>query len=200
VSRRYKIHIEVAQETATDNSASANSPLDSSTLLPEEWHGQWRGEVTSFNGTGEAARFQMELEVKPTEDPEKFVWKVTYDGAAGRSERPYQLNVVDAKMGHYEIDEQNGIVLDATRLGDALCFHFATGGQRLWGSYRLDSKSQHIVFELLSGPERTERRTGGGEAPEVRSLRPNNRQVAVLRRVSDEVPGRSGESAMQNKR
>lgn len=182
------LHVTQDEErgTATD---------DGPTSLPSEWHGRWSGEVTTYNGGGRAATFQMELEIKPTDNPEKLDWKIVYDGKAGRSERPYQLNVLNAKLGSYEIDERNGIRLAATLLGDAMCYHFAAGGQRLWGSYRLDPKSQHIVFELFSGSEESESVTGGRSVPEVRTIPPQSRQVAVLRRVADDSQPPPKESA-----
>lgn len=156
--------------------------LQDATGLPSAWHGYWQGEVTTWSDGRERGKFQMELFVQATDDPAKLDWKVVYSGAAGVSERPYQLQTIDAKRGRYLIDERNGICLDASVLGDSLCFHFSTGGQRLWGSYRLDSKNEQIVFELLTGTEAQESLTGGGDVPEVRSLPSNSRQVAILYR------------------
>jgi hypothetical protein len=152
------------------------------TGLPPAWHGYWQGEVTTWSDGRERAKFQMELFVQATDDPAKLDWKIVYSGAASRSERPYQLHTIDMKRGQYVIDERNGIRLNASLLGDSLCFHFLTGGQRLWGSYRLDSNNQQIVFELLTGTESQESLTGGGDVPEVRSLPSNSRQVAILQR------------------
>ncbi|MBL8889419.1 MAG: hypothetical protein JNL67_05540 [Planctomycetaceae bacterium] len=161
------------------------------------WHGRWQGEVTAFS-SGTPMRFQMELEIEATDDPKVLEWKVTYDGTAGRSERPYQLHVENEQRGQYVIDEQNGIRLNATLLGESLCFHFATGGQRIWGSYRLDTKLQQITFELMSGSERAAQTTGGGAVPEVQTLSPQSRQIAVLRRMGNGVtpddPGPTGKS------
>jgi len=169
------------QETKETDQPPGVAFQDATGLSPA-WHGYWQGEVTTWSDGRERAKFQMELFVQATDDPAKLEWKVVYSGAAGVSERPYQLQTIDAKKGRYLIDERNGICLDASLLGDSLCFHFSTGGQRLWGSYRLGSKNQQIVFELLTGTETQESLTGGGDVPEVRSLPSNSRQVAILQR------------------
>lgn len=157
-----------------------------STLL-SDWHGRWQGEVSTVDGTGKSTPFQMELNIQPTENPEILEWSIIYDGTAGRSVRPYQLHVVNAKRGQYVIDEQNGIRLSATLLGDAVCFHFSTGGSRIWGTYGLDSAAKQIKFELFVGSEDEESDTGGGTVPIVRTLPPQSRQTAILHRVSGEA-------------
>lgn len=174
-------------ESSSAQEVKSSPPEEQPTGLLAEWHGRWQGEVTAYSG-GQPMNFQMELEIQATDDPNVLEWKVVYDGTAGRSERPYELHAENQKRGKYVIDERNGIRLNATLLGEALCFHFATGGQRIWGSYRLDTKVQQITFELMSGSERDEQTTGVDAVPEVKTLSPQSRQVAVLRRAPSETP------------
>ena len=190
----------LAAQEVQKSDQPAEAALEDSVGLPTAWQGHWQGEVTTWSGGREQAKFRMELHVQPTDDAKKMDWKIVYSGSAGRSERPYQLHVVNAKQGQYLIDEQNGIRLNASLLGDSLCFHFTTGGQRLWGSYRLDSANQQVVFELLTGADSQETRTGGGAVPEVLSLPTGSRQVAILQRVPPSSPADPANDSANDKR
>ena len=90
----------------------------------------------------------MTLEVAPIKTSERLSWKIIYDGAQGRSERPYQLEAVDAAKGQFIIDEQNGIRLDAVLIDKCLSSHFVVGGQRLWSTYRLQSTEAGPEIQL----------------------------------------------------
>ncbi len=181
-----------AQEPEAPTAQAAGKTL----ILPTQWLGRWHGEVKN-QAAGEAGQsFMMTLEVRPTKQADQLSWTITYDGAQGKSERPYRLVAVDAAKGQFIIDEQNGIRLDAVLIDNCLSSHFVVGGQRLWSTYRLQSTEAgpEIQFELMTADE-----TGSDEIgrqrwrSRVTSLKTQSRQVAILRPAKNEAAsGTSG--------
>ena len=156
--------------------------------FPLEWIGKWRGQVTGQSPSGKDRKFQMELTVAPTDTPDRFQWTIVYDGEEGRSERLYSLLVKDRDQGHFAIDENNGIVLDATLIGDTLTEHFVVSGQRIWTSIRMvqSAEGREFHFELASANDTQANKSGGKVgSPEVLSLRVGSQQRAILKRVDE---------------
>ena len=149
--------------------------------LPLEWLGTWSGTVQSRSASGKEQTFRMKLTIAPTDRPGTLTWTIVYDGDQGRSTREYQLVQKNVARGEFVIDEKNGILLDATLLGNSLSSHFTIQGQRIWSSYRLvdSDKRKEIQFELFSADERASTKSGG-EGAEVISLKTASRQFAVL--------------------
>ena len=160
--------------------------------FPNDWFGNWKGEVQSRSPSGKQDAFQMELRVAPTEKPDRFQWTIIYEGAQGRSERLYTLVAKDPDNGLFVIDENNGILLDATLIGDTLTEHFTVGGQRIWTTSRLQQtvSGREIHFELSTADDTQANKSGGKDGiPEVSSLRLSNQQRAILKPIAtNEAP------------
>ncbi len=165
---------------AQDAAAASTQTAESSLAIPRTWLGKWAGQVTAISTAGPSGSFQMELEVAEAKEPNVYTWTITYSGPQGRSERPYLLKVIDASKGHYAIDEQNGVVIDAMKLGDGLYSHFSIQGQTLWTRYEWKGTGdqQEVHFELISAASAE----AADQANPVTSLRPANRQIGILRR------------------
>lgn len=175
-----------AQERESPTIEAANK----STILPAQWLGRWESDVQNQTAGGTNQTFRMSLEIQPTDSAGQLSWTITYDGAQGKSERPYRLVAVDAAKGQFIIDEQNGIRLDAVLLDNCLSSHFVVGGQRLWSTYRLQSTEAgpEIQFELMTADDTAVTKSGGKDGvPEVTSLKTHSRQVATLRPVKNEA-------------
>jgi len=151
--------------------------------FPAAWLGTWRGTVQTFDGRGARETFAMELTLAPTDDPARYEWRIVYDGRAGRSERPYELVVRDAKDGRYAIDEGE-LELEARYLGEALYSWFDVEGARLAVREELvdaGTPDEALSFELLSSGDDA---TVVSEAdPSTSSHPPGNLQRARLRRA-----------------
>ncbi len=91
------------------------------TILPQQWLGVWKGEVKAESSRAKPTTFQMQLEIASHPDPKRLKWKLTYEGAQGKSERNYELVVEDAEAGKYVIDEGNGIRIATTRSVPPCC-------------------------------------------------------------------------------
>lgn len=165
---------------ATTTSATS----DSDGILPAAWRGVWRGDVSVDSNKGTRDAFQMELAIGNTAKPDRMQWQITYNGAQGKSVRDYELVATNKEIGHFAIDEKNGIQIDTMLVGNALLSHFSVGGQTIWCKYELtNSVPAEILFELISAPSESAVNTGGsGNIPTVTSLKPSNRQTARLKR------------------
>ena len=176
-----------------DSQGNAQTPLieappaAKASALPTDWYGQWSGQVQTSSAQGTQS-FQMQLTIEPTDAEGRWNWTIVYDGQQGKSTRRYLLvketaSESAAAPGQFVIDEQNGIRINASLLGNALCSNFTVGGQRIWSNYRLENSTEgkRIHFELMTADEAGEVKSGGDSGvPEVKSLKPSSRQVAVL--------------------
>lgn len=162
--------------------SSAPPPPSGPASFPSDWIGDWSGPAHLVWPDGRRREFSMELHIAPTTDPKRYTWTVVYAEGAQRQERPYELVVVDAAEGRYEIDEKNGIRLPTTLIGDTLRAAFTVQGVQVVTCERLDRTptGERLVSEMLSFDARDPASTGGGEAPPVTVIRPSTLQEAVL--------------------
>jgi hypothetical protein len=143
----------------------------------------------------------MSLAIAPTQDPARYTWTITYAEGEQKQVRPYELVVIDAAKGQYEIDEKNGIRLPTTLLAGALRSSFTVQGTQIISTDRLErapaspttptsdpttgaGTSDTLISEMLSFDTTTPATTGGENGiPQVQTLRPSTLQRAVLSRV-----------------
>ncbi|MBL8729289.1 MAG: hypothetical protein JNM25_12705 [Planctomycetes bacterium] len=150
--------------------------------FPAGWSGTWRGTLEVCNADGALPGASVEHVIEPTEDPARWRWVTTYDGAAGRVVKDYTLLVRDALRGAYAIDERDGVVLEARWLGDALHTWFEVGGSLLIVRESVlanGTAAATYCFELLTAPTATAADGDGA----VRCFAPVVLQRARLRRV-----------------
>jgi hypothetical protein len=161
--------------------AAAQAP-DSAVAFPEGWRGVWSGQLNIYNGAGALRSVDMELHILPLAGtPERHAWKIVYGEADARD---YRLLTVDAAKGHYRIDEQNSIVLDAFLLNGKLYCLFDVVGTLLLST--VEKKGDILEYEIISGPIAPLHASGGlsvegQEIPPVRSYETRTRHVARLR-------------------
>ncbi len=181
-------------EAPTAARAVAPSPTVVKAEFPRAWLGHWKGDATAGDGVN-SQKFTTELIVAATEKPDRYQWTLIYDGGAGRQERKYFLVVKDAAKGLYQIDEDNGIVLESRCFDGTLFSHFVVQGNRITTRERLEGAGtvdEHISVEMLATIDAQGVISGGkDDVPEVTSWSPISIQKAVLRRVKDGVPARS---------
>lgn len=151
------------------------------TNFPASWIGVWTGDLLIHNAKGIAQSVPMEVTIRPVPGSANYDWITVYSKDTLAGKRPYALLVKDAEAGHYAIDENNNIVLDAYLLGGKLFNSFEVQGQLLVCTYEM--QGENLVFEVIAGPTTPVATTGGGEAvPEVKSFKVNVMQRAVLKR------------------
>lgn len=150
-------------------------------VFPEGWQGTWTGSCTAFFPDGRVNTFPMSLRIEPLGEPPRWSWTLVYGEDELRQERPYELIVMDAAQGHYRIDEQNSIEVDAYLAGNSLYAAYSVEGALISVIYRCNGET--IEFELLAGNFDTPLRSGGtGEIPVVQAYPIQVAQRAVLTR------------------
>ena len=72
--------------------------------FPKEYIGTYAGNLNIADASGVIQNVPMELEIKPTDDPKKFDYTLSYIVAKKKDERKYTLVVVDPEKGLYDLD------------------------------------------------------------------------------------------------
>jgi hypothetical protein len=147
--------------------------------FPESWAGTWRGPIRIVNADGRSQEVPMEFAVAPTDDPNRFQWKIRYGDQAVRN---YELVAIDREKGRYEVDEKNSIVLPALFLDGELISVFAVSGNRIVARYRKTGDTVRI--SMLSTTAEAVGATGGeGRVPPVYGFDVRSVQTAEMTRV-----------------
>jgi hypothetical protein len=153
--------------------------------FPKDWLGHYQGELEwiTTNGT---KMIPMTLYFEKTESDQIFKWKVIYDSTAAvpfKVEKDYLIKTIDAKKGHYVMDEQNGIILHLNLIDNSLysCFSVSSDQKEIYLS-SIDKlvKKGLIYHEILSFTPETDEKYpneyGVKSSPKIQV------QKAVLRR------------------
>lgn len=129
-------------------SSSLMAQTDSLLHFPQDWLGNWSGNLEIFKSSGKVDQIPMELRLGVTASNDRWSWMIVYHGRS-TDERAYELVAKDKANGLYAIDEKNSIVLDAYWLGGTLTSRFSVGKSLLLINYIFDSDV--IRFEVFSG-------------------------------------------------
>lgn len=130
--------------------------------LPQPWLGTWDGDCT-LTSSGQATRtFGMKLEVGPVDQGEGYTWRTTYELEGDAPQvRDYRLLPTQAP-GHFIVDEQNGILIDAFLLGESVMvesFFIGSNGSLLNARWEVDGDT--LGVEIPTFPTRPGRTTTG---------------------------------------
>lgn len=159
--------------SGVDRSAERSErPADRQARWPAGWEGLWAGTL-EFDGASALEPIRFELFVgSPLPDGSR-PWELRYGDTPARE---YRLVPVDVDEGRWAIDERNGIVLPACRLGDTLVSAFAVGENLLLTRQRFHAEGiDHEIVVL----DRSEATTG----QDVATHAVRSRQRAALERV-----------------
>lgn len=150
--------------------------------FPNDFIGHWQGDLLWYQtGKQKPQKVKMQLIIKPTDTANVYTWQIIY-GEKGEDNRPYLLKPVDIATGHWQVDEQNGIVLDQYLVGNRFTSAFTVQSTTIVDSYWRDGKA--LVAEFYSLTAKPVATTGEGteESPKVDSYGTKGYQRAVLKR------------------
>lgn len=154
--------------------------------FPDDWMGYWKGELKIYKENELVRSLPMALDLSITDTVGYYTWAIIYgqDAIAGR--RDYFLNTVNANIGHYQIDEQNSIILDCYLFDNQLISNFEVGNSKLQSKYTLDGSE--MIFEISVSSVLPVAETGnqvikGDTIPNVKSFAVTTVQKAILHRV-----------------
>ena len=151
--------------------------------FPTSWFGTYRGECQTLGDSAVRSRFAMQLQIAPRNDG-RIAWQITYGTGDAAQLRDYDLVPVAAELGHFAIDENNGIVLDCYLRGNAVYSSFEVGTVRLLARYgrRGDAIECEIITQSGS-PARVSTVTSATTEQQVTAWPIRNVQRGVLRKV-----------------
>jgi hypothetical protein len=150
--------------------------------FPDDFIGDWKGELLWYAGAGkETRKVNMELRIHRTDSIHKFTWQQIY-GSATEDNRPYTLIARDTAKGHWMIDENNGIILDQYWIAQKFCGSFSVQSSTIINSYWLEGGKLHVEFYTTSAKPITTTGKGDKEIPFVDSYQVKGYQKAVLTR------------------
>ena len=168
-----------AKERAGKTSEDKVFPAEQA--FPKEYVGTYAGNLNIADATGVLQNVPMELIIKPTEDPKKYDYILSYIVSKKRDERKYTLVVVDHEKGIYDLDENNGIVLRANYMRQTLFSTFELNNRIL--NSRVEFNNDGRVFFSITVTEKAASRKTGTEKTPVISYNTTVIQKAALRRV-----------------
>lgn len=111
--------------------------------FPDDWKGHWEGtlEIWTVDSVLQTVRMQLIIEGE-----DSISWNIIY-GEESEDNRGYFLRQVNAKNGHYLIDEMDGIELDCYVKGNKLISGFDVQGSFL--SITEEMTKEGIVYEVV---------------------------------------------------
>jgi hypothetical protein len=169
--------------TSDLKSQSVSSAGSATFTFPDDWLGKWSGTLEIYNGNSIRQKVSMTLNNQLTDSTDVFLWTIQYGDDPKTGLRDYRLRTVDSSKGHYVVDEQNSIFLDAWLAADKLISWFEVNGSVLQSVY--ERREDHMIFEI-SVTDNTPIRLSGNttfdneEIPEVKSYKLKNYQRAIL--------------------
>lgn len=156
--------------------------------FPASWVGNWKGQLEIFTPTGKVQEIPMELNIQPLDTtPITYTYEIVYGEDKVTGSRPYELIIVDAAKGLYQIDEKNSIKMEAYYLNGKFIQWFEVEGTLLFTTTELIGEELH--WEIISGSATPVSTTGnqtldGEEIPPVHTYPVGAMQRAKLKRMS----------------
>ncbi|MEM9544536.1 MAG: hypothetical protein AAGA77_01115 [Bacteroidota bacterium] len=168
-----------------EQTISKDSPIEKTFAFPEDWLGDWSGELEIYDVTGPKQTVPMSLQISNTDTSGVYNWVLVYGKDSLADKRNYVLKEIDKSKGHYMIDEKNGILLDSYFINDELSSIFAVMGNTLVCSYR--RKGQELIFSIKMYTSEKIRVSGDTliaeqKIPEVKSYQHRINQEARLQK------------------
>jgi len=145
--------------------------------FPNKWVGTWKGKMYIYGHGQLRDSVQVEMHIRPLMEPNRWQWKTTYLSTQNPITKDYILKVVEATKGHFQVDEGDGIVLDAFLFGGKLFHLFEVKGLYLTATYEM--RENRLLFEITSGKRLN---TTGGD---VTNYSVQNLQRSMLQRHNE---------------
>lgn len=160
----------------------AQPPAPDPEPLPAAWHGTWAGTLRVRPEAGDPQDLPMALEIRPLADGGGYTFRLTY-GSLGKGQvRDYELVPKAGKPGRFEIDEKNGIRLEAKLAGAVLYAPFQVGGSLVLSRYERAGDVLRVEMTACDAGDPTVTKPKGGSVG-VKSFPVTSVQTAELRRA-----------------
>lgn len=150
--------------------------------FPKSWEGKWRGQLKWYKtGNAEPKEVNMELRIHATDRDSVWMWQIIY-GDETKDNRPYFLVCKDSAKVHWQINENNGIILDQFWVADKLSGAFTVQNSTIINNYWLEDDKLIVEFFSISAKPIASTGKGTNDSPTVDSFKVGSYQKAVLLR------------------
>src|SRR5437868_3063377 len=152
--------------------------------LPPLWYGTWAGTLKILPEKGDPQEVPMSLEVGPLGDTGRYTFRIAYGPPDTARVRDYELVPKKARPGRFEIDEKNGIRLEARLAGNTLFAAFQVGDTLIQSRYERAGDVLRVEMTAYAVKDPTTTKPTGGGA-EVKAFHLVSVQTAELKRVPE---------------
>ncbi|MEL7162839.1 MAG: hypothetical protein AAFN92_18925 [Bacteroidota bacterium] len=165
-------------------SLSLGARQDTLPSFPQDFVGNWAGELEIFGPDGKRQGVPMELLIQPLADT-AYTYTIIYGEDREAGKRDYLIVRGPDGPHHWICDEQNTILLDGYYLGDVYHSKFTVMGT--WLTSTLEHRGDHLIYAITSGKTEAVRVSGnetheGEEIPAVESFKIAGYQRSILRK------------------
>jgi len=124
--------------------------------FPKDYFGIYKGDLQMQSAMGKQV-IPMEFHLLPTDSIGRYKYILVYGDGERRQERLYFLVEKDKDKGRYVIDEDNGILLEASYFGNKLYCLFEVSGNLLttFITFEEESLNFEITVAKLENPLET---------------------------------------------
>ena len=163
------------------NDASTKAIAKASTF-PTTFLGHWKGELQWMRAGKPSQSFTMQLIIQPADTLGQYTWQIIY-GDSAKDNRPYILKPIDTAMGHWVIDETDGILLHSYVFGNSIKGAFTIMNNTIIDSYTVENNTMKVEFFTINLNKKNTSGKGTDEVPLVDSYEVKSVQVGVLVKV-----------------
>ncbi len=170
-----------AQKKNRQSKASSASQSNMPLPFPQSHFGVWEGMLQITKPGNRVPETQsMRLTIDSLRgQPGRYAFQIQY---AQQAVRTYELVAVDVNSGKFQIDEKDGVILEASKIGDQLTSQFSVSNSLITTTYTFLTEPDRVGFALFFA-EATPRTTGPANTP-VLTYPVRSRQLATLTRIS----------------
>lgn len=154
-----------------------------STAFPRNFIGTWKGKMQWITAGKPAVEYSAQLKIVPADSAGQYTWTITY-GDEGKDVRPYLLKQVNASLGHWVVDEGDGIVLDSYVHGNSIHGAFTVEDATLVDNYKVEGDKMFVEFFTIKLKEKNISGKGTKETPFVESYKIANYHTGLLTKVN----------------
>ena len=148
--------------------------------FPQDYFGIYKGDLHITNSRGDQT-IQMEFHLQATDSVGNYKYVLVYIADGSRQERHY--NLIDKGNGKFVVDENNGILLDVTLVGNKLYSMFEVQGNVLTTTETF--YKDKMLFEITFSSKEQKKETGIEGGVKVYSYPVMTVQKALLHKTKD---------------
>ena len=131
--------------------------MNAQNSFPEDWVGDYAGKMILGYLDGQADTIDVELEIKEVIADSVWTHKMIYRSSKfGDITKDYLIRIVrKGDLQRFVLDEQNGIVMPLTYLGD--CFYGTYDVMEMKYINSMRKMDSTIIFDLFAGNEKSKK-------------------------------------------